>query len=136
VRRENRPGAPPAPAQKDLFPIFTPEWVVKSLRPIVLPEDHVLALWRCLEAWAHTYKRPPIWRRNPKAEARGKEIAKALRVLAENLPAFIEDNNHSKNRVLFAGPPGEPNVLERLLSEVNRCDPAMKVYCEHAGKEE
>ena len=102
----------------------------------MLPEDHVLALWRCLEAWAHTYKRPPIWRRNPKAEARGKEIAKALRVLAENLPAFIEDNNHSKNRVLFAGPPGEPNVLERLLSEVNRCDPAMKVYCEHAGKEE
>lgn len=114
---------------------FTFELVERMLWPLELPPAKVFHLAASLSVLADEWRRGPIRERNPAREARGKRLAKALRVLDEELPEFIRDNNCSANRILFGAPRGEPNGLERLLYEVQFCAPAMREYCEHAGKE-
>lgn len=126
----------PAPMQEAALRMtFTPELVQKMLWPIELPPAEVFNLAASLSVLADEWLRGPIRERDPNSEARGKRLAEALTVLAEELPAFIEDNRRSANRILFGAPRGEPNGLERLLYAVQFCAAPMREYSVHGGKE-
>ncbi len=114
---------------------FSAETVKKMLWPIALPPAAVSDLAASLSSIADEWLRGPIRERNPESEARGKRIAEALILLAEELPVFIRDNNRCATRVIFGAPRARPNGLERLLYEVRFCAAPMHEYRAHGGKE-
>lgn len=120
------------------FPLISRDMVRRWLSPFELPNWEEPALASALSILAIDWAAPAATWCDLETEARGRRIAAALAVLAEELPKFIEAHDRHQTRVGFVtmfGTQKRLPVLEQLRTSVHNVTPGFGRYLEHAGRE-
>ncbi len=125
------------------FPLITRDMVRRWLAPYELPNWEESTLAAELSLIAIDWAAPAATWRDLETEARGRRIAAALAVLAEDLPKFVEAHDRGRTRVRFVtmfnvweGTAPKPlPLLEQLRTAMACLLPGFGRYLEHAGRE-